>query len=113
MTDNALAPPFDAPPASTSGEQIDDPCALCREHPRLGVLSRCKACLQADADRDRQRRGHGPKIEEAVRALRREQRLPENLRTVERDRRILQWLEAHGYGEDLPSRTAIARHFTA
>jgi hypothetical protein len=56
-------------------------------------------------------RGHGAKIAEAARALRELGRFPPNLRSVERDRRIIDWLTVHGYAEDLPSRHAIARHF--
>ena len=56
-------------------------------------------------------RGHGPKIREAVAALEASGELPRHLRPVLRDRRILGWLAANGYGADLPSRSALARHF--
>ena len=56
-------------------------------------------------------RGHGPKIREAVEALETRGELPRNLRPVLRDRRILEWLAANRYGADLPSRSALARHF--
>ena len=58
-------------------------------------------------------RGHGPKIREAVAALEASGELPRHLRPVLRDRRILGWLAANGYGADLPSRSALARHFDA
>jgi hypothetical protein len=57
------------------------------------------------------RRGHSPKIAQAVEALRHEGNLPCHLRPVERDRRIVEWLAAQGYAADLPSRSAIARYF--
>lgn len=57
------------------------------------------------------RRGHGPKIAEAVQALRAAGELPANLRPVERDRRIINYLTTRGYAADKPSRFAIARHF--
>ena len=56
-------------------------------------------------------RGHGPKIREAVQALEASGELPRHLRPVLRDRRILKWLAANGYEADLPSRSALARHF--
>jgi hypothetical protein len=56
-------------------------------------------------------RGHGPKIREAVEALEASGELPRHLRPVLRDRRVLDWLAANGYGADLPSRSALARHF--
>jgi hypothetical protein len=56
-------------------------------------------------------RGHGPKIREAVEALEASGELPRYLRPVLRNRRVLDWLAANGYGADLPSRSAIARHF--
>ena len=56
-------------------------------------------------------RGHGPKIREAVAALEVSGELPRHLRPVLRNRRILDWLAANGYGADLPSRSALARHF--
>ena len=56
-------------------------------------------------------RGHGPKIREAVQALEASGELPRNLRPVLRDQRILKWLAANGYEADLPSRSALARHF--
>jgi hypothetical protein len=60
------------------------------------------------------RRGHFAKIEEAVKALRAAGKLPSNLRPRERDHRIISWLCAAGYMElELPSRSAIARHFAA
>ena len=31
-------------------------CSICQERPRLGTLSRCASCLQADANTDRQSR---------------------------------------------------------
>jgi hypothetical protein len=83
----------------------------CNQRPRFGALIRCKVCLKVDAARHRKQRGHSAKIEEAIEALKAEGKLPRNLRTVERDRRILEWLTANGYGRDLPSRAAIARHF--
>jgi len=60
------------------------------------------------------RRGHWPKVNEAVTALRRENGLPDTLRPVERDDRIRDWLRAHGFAEwELPSRTALGRYFAA
>jgi hypothetical protein len=59
------------------------------------------------------RRGHQLKIAEAIEALRREGNLPRHPRPVERDRRIVEWLAAHGYAADLPSRSAIGRYFGA
>jgi len=59
------------------------------------------------------RRGHHPKVAQAVEALRDEGNLPRHLRPVERDRRIVEWLAAHGYAADLPSRSAIGRYFGA
>jgi hypothetical protein len=56
-------------------------------------------------------RGHGPKIREAVEALAACGEMPRHLRPVLRNRRILDWLAANGYGADLPSRSALARHF--
>jgi hypothetical protein len=57
-------------------------------------------------------RGHGPKIEEAVQALRAAAELPANLRPSELERRIRLRLRAAGYGAaELPSRHAIARYF--
>jgi len=56
-------------------------------------------------------RGHGPKIREAVEALEASGGLPRNLRPVLRNQRILKWLAANGYAADLPSRSALARHF--
>jgi len=58
-------------------------------------------------------RGHHPKIWLAVEALRREGNLPRHLRVVERNKRIVAWLNAHGYDGDLPSRSAIGRYFEA
>jgi hypothetical protein len=57
------------------------------------------------------RRGHGPKIRKAVEALEASGELPRHLRPVLRNRRILDWLDANGYGADLPSRSALTRHF--
>ena len=54
------------------------------------------------------RRGHQPKIAQAVEALRREGNLPRHLRVVERNKRIVDWLKANGYAADLRSRSAIA-----
>jgi hypothetical protein len=70
----------------------------------------------ASADLERQsvarvRRGHHPKIAQAVEALRREGNLPRHLRPVERDRRVVEWLKANGYATDLPKRSALARYF--
>ena len=48
-------------------------------------------------------RGHGPKIREAVEALEACGGLPRHLRPVLRNRRILDWLSANGYGADLPT----------
>ena len=59
------------------------------------------------------RRGHRPKIAQAVEALRYEDNLPCHLRPMERDRRIVEWLAAHGYEADLPSRSAMGRYFGA
>jgi len=56
-------------------------------------------------------RGHHRKIAQAVEALRCEGNLPHHLRVVERNKRIVDWLNANGYAADLPSRSAIARHF--
>jgi hypothetical protein len=56
-------------------------------------------------------RGHQPKIGEAVAALRAEKLLPPHLRPVQRNRLIIEWLIAAGYGNDLPSPRAIARWF--
>ena len=59
------------------------------------------------------RRGHGPKIAAAVRALHAEGRLPTDLRPVERVRRITGRLQTMGYqGAELPSRHAISRYFS-
>jgi hypothetical protein len=57
------------------------------------------------------RRGHGPKIREAIAALEARRELPRNLRPGTRDSRILDWLTGHGYAADLPSRSALARYF--
>src|SRR5262245_33151273 len=57
------------------------------------------------------RRGHHPKIAQAVEALRRDGNLPRHLRPVERDRRVVEWLKANGYATDLPKRSALARYF--
>ena len=57
------------------------------------------------------RRGHGPKIQEAVAALEGCGALPRNLRPVHRDSRVLDWLHRNGYAADLPSRAALARYF--
>jgi hypothetical protein len=59
------------------------------------------------------RRGHWPKIHEAVTALRAQGKLPPNLRPCHRDGRIQKWLlaEAEAYGDDLPDRWAIRRYF--
>jgi hypothetical protein len=97
--------------AISDAQPVSTLCVQCSARPRLGALSRCKVCLKADTARDHKQRGHGAKIDEAIEALKAEGKLPRNLRTVERDRRILEWLTANGYGSDLPSRTAIARHF--
>jgi hypothetical protein len=59
----------------------------------------------------RPRRGHAPKLAEAVAALRADRKLPPNLRPSHRDKRIQDWLTAAGYGNDLPDRTAIRRYF--
>ena len=56
-------------------------------------------------------RGHGPKIRVAVEALEASGELPRHLRPVLRNRRVLDWLAANGYEADLPSRSALARHF--
>jgi hypothetical protein len=56
-------------------------------------------------------RGHGPKIREAVEASEASGELPRHLRPVLRNRRILDWLAANGYEADLPSRSALSRHF--
>jgi len=74
---------------------------------------------QAEARAPARRRGHGAKIDEAVQALRRAGRLPPNLRPVERDQRVVDWLKArgyagdkaHGHRSDLPSPSALARYF--
>jgi hypothetical protein len=54
-------------------------------------------------------RGHQAKISLAVAALRAQGLLPPYLRPVQRDRLIVEWLIAAGYGDDLPSRRAIKR----
>jgi|KBSSwiStaDraftv2_1062776.scaffolds.fasta_scaffold2587407_2 hypothetical protein len=59
----------------------------------------------------RPQRGHAAKIGLAVAALRADGLLPLHLRPVQRDRLILEWLIAEGYGDDLPSRRAIKRYF--
>ena len=64
-----------------------------------------------DGANDEGGRGHHPKIARAVEALRREGNLPMHLRAVARNKRIVEWLKANGYAADLPSRSAIARHF--
>jgi hypothetical protein len=96
-------------------------CTTCGERPQWGALSRCVPCVQAAAEVDRQTRaaaearvaarGHGPKVAEAVQALRAAGKLPTNLRPVVRDGRIAKWLQEHGYAEDMPSRRAIGRYF--
>src|SRR5262245_15959826 len=59
-------------------------------------------------------RGHGPKIDEAIAALKAAGQLMAGLRSSERDRRISDWLHEAGYcGEELPSRWAIWRHLRA
>lgn len=56
-------------------------------------------------------RGHGPKIAEAVQALRTEGRWPQNLRPGERDRRMRAKLAQLGYApSELPSRASLDRH---
>lgn len=57
------------------------------------------------------RRGHGPKIAEAVRALERDGALPPNLRPVQVRRLITDWLKANGYENDLPTKSSIDRFF--
>jgi hypothetical protein len=61
---------------------------------------------QADA---RPRRGHGPKLGLAVRALEAQGVPVGSLRPVARDRIIEDWLKANGYAADMPSRSAIGR----
>jgi hypothetical protein len=60
----------------------------------------------------RRLRGHQPKIAEAVAALRAQGRLRgPNTRPTVRDKLILDWLDANGYHNDLPSPRAIGRYF--
>ena len=56
------------------------------------------------------RRGHGAKIEEAVRVLWAAGEFPPYLRKVEQRRRVEKWLVAHGYGLDMPKRCALEHH---
>jgi hypothetical protein len=56
------------------------------------------------------RQGHGPKIRAAIDALQAAGELPADLRPVERDRRIKDWLRRAGYTDtEQPSRFAISR----
>jgi hypothetical protein len=73
---------------------------------RAGTASRSRVAAVT-------RRGHHLKIAEAIEALRSEGNLPRHLRVVERNKRIVAWLNAHGYDGDLPSRSAIGRYFEA
>jgi hypothetical protein len=57
------------------------------------------------------RQGHGPKIKAALAALQATGELPGDLRAVELERRINDWLRGAGYGEsELPTRWSIKRH---
>jgi hypothetical protein len=57
------------------------------------------------------RPGHGPKIKAALEALHARGDLPADLRPIELERRVNDWLRGKGYGEaELPSRWAIKRH---
>src|SRR5690348_816806 len=56
-------------------------------------------------------RGHGRKIAMAVSSLEGEGRLRPLLRPVERNKRVLDWLMTNGYGDCLPSRRALDRHW--
>jgi hypothetical protein len=59
-------------------------------------------------------RGHGPKIAEAMRGLEAAGQLPANLRLVEIERRIRDWLLAAGYARgELPNRWAVSRFLKA
>jgi hypothetical protein len=60
-----------------------------------------------------ERRGHCPKIQEAVAALEACGEFPRNLRPVRRDSLVLGWLTRNGYAADLPSRAALARYFAS
>jgi hypothetical protein len=90
------------------------------ERPRFTVedLHLIERVIAADFDPGNtgggKRRGHGPKIDQALIALRISGRLPAHLRSSERDARIRSWLLAAGYCRtELPSRWAIARHLRA
>jgi hypothetical protein len=57
------------------------------------------------------RPGHGPKIKAALDALQARGDLPADLRPIELERRINDWLRGAGYGEsELPTRWSIKRH---
>jgi hypothetical protein len=59
----------------------------------------------------RRRRGHGPKIDDALSALRAAGKLPPSLRPSEREERICEWLKRQGYTpKELPTRWSIRRH---
>lgn len=83
------------------------------EAAKAGVLAMVERDLAREpAATPRTPRGHhAPKIAEASRALMREGKLPDHLRPGERNRRILAKLTATGYGNDLPSRSALGRFF--
>ena len=42
--------------ATTGMDKTAITCVRCGERPRFGSLTRCKVCLRADADQDRQQR---------------------------------------------------------
>lgn len=53
MADSSAMPATDALPDTSEAPGL---CSECGEHPRLGALSRCRHCIRAAADADRQTR---------------------------------------------------------
>jgi hypothetical protein len=89
-------------------EQVDDASTSGRSAAREAASPSPTPEPQAPA---RPLRGHAAKIERAARALWANGVPPPGLRPVHRDKLIMDWLDANGYGEDRPSPRAIARWF--
>jgi len=113
--DRATIPPIDSPGAVERHQPEEET----RIAPTRPAISPQPSEPEAEAPALAARRGHQVKISVAVQALRQAGRLPPHLRPVERDRRIIDWLKAHGYAgdkvyghrSDLPSPSALARYF--